>query len=198
MDGGRGGSLGFGLASTAFILMFLPFDALQSKAHLWLTLEGSASAPACPQSPFMEQTGRKGCPAGTGAAGRVGGVEVPGKCCSSPRGMGWQGEPGMGLISLWLKLRAGSSHLPGVAVGVKPPCQQQGNTRVMEGGQERMGCEERGEAQCQEPHRSQGALGAVMAEPFPVGVSHSIFGGFWKPLHTEPGDVTFGVNHSRN
>lgn len=33
---------------------------------------------------------------------------------------------------------------------VKPLCQQQGSTRVMEGGQERKDCEEGGEAQCQE------------------------------------------------
>lgn len=37
-----------------------------------------------------------------------------------------------------------------------------------------------------------------MAEPLTVGVSHSVFGGFLKPLHTEPSEGTFGVNPSRN
>lgn len=54
-----------------------------------------------------------------------------------------------------------------------------------------------GRKQLKEPHRSQGAWGAVVAEPLAVGVTHSIFGGSLK-LHAEPGEVTFGVNHSRN
>lgn len=37
-----------------------------------------------------------------------------------------------------------------------------------------------------------------MAEPFTMGVSHSIFGGFLKPLHSQSSEVSFGVNHSRN
>lgn len=36
------------------------------------------------------------------------------------------------------------------SVDVKPPCQQQGGTRVMEGGQEKRDHEEGEEAQCQE------------------------------------------------